>query len=334
MWGGRSTSKVDTIDPTPGDDTVFAGSAWTGGTDAAPRHARVQPIDFRRPTKFPRDLIRRLEHAHESFCRAASMGLSAELRTDVEISVSRTEQLPYGTAMAESSQDSLIAVLDVRPLDTEMALLAEMPFALRLVDRLLGGGGNAHSAPAPQSSSALTDLEIAIVRRAIAGICKPLSATWQDLAGVEFEVASMQTSPMGLQLVSPSEPVLMLILEVRLDGIITPLTLCIPHRSVEPVIDKLEHRYHGQRQKDEASAGKVHAAVSGVDVELRAELGAVDMKVEDVIGLEVGDVVHLRRPAEQGVVLYAGDVATYVGLAGRDSHHRAVQVTGPWSKGK
>ncbi len=324
--------KVDPLDPTLGDATVFADPAWNGGTDPAPRHARVQPIDFRRPTKFPRDLIRRLEHAHESFCRTASMGMSAELRTDVEISIARTEQLPYGTAMAETNQDCLIAVLDVTPLETEMALLVEMPFALRLVDRLLGGGSGKPSEVQPASS--LTDLEITIVRRALASICKPLSATWQDLAEVGFEISSMQTSPMALQLVSPSEPVLMLMLEVRLDSIVTPLTLCIPHRSVEPVIDRLEHRYQGPRQKDDVSAGRVRAAMAGVDVELRAELGAVDMKVEQVIGLEVGDVVHLRRPAEKGVVLYAGDVATYVGQAGRDAHNRAVQVSGRWSKGK
>jgi flagellar motor switch protein FliM len=58
------------------------------------------------------------------------------------------------------------------------------------------------------------------------------------------------------------------------------------------------------------------------------------MKVGDVIGLEVGDVVNLRRPAEKGVVLFAGEVPTYVGQAGRDSHNRAVQVSGRWSKGK
>ncbi len=323
---------VDSHDPTATDVTVFADPAWKAGPEATPRHARVQPIDFRRPTKFPRDLIRRLEHAHESFCRTASMGLSAELRTDVEIVVSRTEQLPYGTAMAETNQDSLIAVLEVKPLETEMALLIEMPFALRLVDRLLGGGGKPSDSLDPTTS--LTDLEVAIVKRAMSAICKPLSATWLDLAQVEFEIASMQTSPMGLQLVSPSEPVLMLILEVRLDSMVTPLTLCIPHRSVEPVIDRLEHRYQGTRHKDDASAGKVRAAMAGVDVELRAELGAVDLKVEHVIGLEVGDVINFRRPAEKGVVLYAGDVPTYVGQAGRDSHNRAVQVSGRWSKGK
>src|ERR671917_341193 len=98
--------------------------------DFGPRQSRVQEIDFRRPTKFPRDLVRRLEHAHESFCRTASSGLSAELRTSFELSVAGTEQLPYGTAMAETHPDSLLAVLDVSPLETEVAMLIEMPLAL------------------------------------------------------------------------------------------------------------------------------------------------------------------------------------------------------------
>src|SRR5919107_3229941 len=207
------------------------------------RQSRVQEIDFRRPTKFPRDLVRRLEHAHESFCRTASSGLSAELRAGLELAVAGSEQLPYGTAMAETDQDALLAVLNVKPLDTEVALLIEMPLALRLVDRLLGGGGKHRDG----SAETLTDLEIVILRRAMTNLVEPLSATWLDLADVEFSIASMQTSPMTFQLVPPSEPVLMLHLEARLDGLVSPIVLCLPYRSVESIVDKLEHRqYHGQ----------------------------------------------------------------------------------------
>src|ERR671927_232962 len=122
-------------------------------TDFGARQSRVQEIDFRRPTKFPRDLVRRLEHAHESFCRTASSGLSAELRTSIEMTVAGSEQLPYGTAMAETHPDSLLAVLEVSPLESEVAMIIEMPLALRLVDRLLGGGGK----PREGSAESLTD---------------------------------------------------------------------------------------------------------------------------------------------------------------------------------
>jgi flagellar motor switch protein FliM len=299
--------------------------------DFGPRQARVQEIDFRRPTKFARELVRRLEHAHESFCRTASSGLSAELRTSFEMSVAGSEQLPYGTAMAETHPDALLAVLDVAPLDSEVALVIEMPLALRLVDRLLGGGGK----PREGSADTMTDLEIVILRRAMASLVEPLSATWLDLADVHFTIASMQTSPMTFQLVPPSEPVLMLHLETRLDGLVSPVVLCIPYRSVESIVGKLEHRhYDGHEVSDPTAANKVREAISGVDVELRAEAGAVDLKASDVLGISVGDVIRLRRPADKGVIVYAGDVPTYVATPGRNGNARALKIDGPWERGR
>jgi flagellar motor switch protein FliM len=300
-------------------------------TEFGQRQSRVQEIDFRRPTKFPRDLVRRLEHAHESFCRTASSGLSAELRTSFELAVAGSEQLPYGTAMAEANPDSLLAVLKVSPLESEFALLMEMPLALRLVDRLLGGGGK----PREGSADSLTDLEIVIVRRAINSIVEPLSATWLDMADAHFAIGSMQTSPMTFQLVPPSEPVLMMHLEARIDGLISPLILCIPYRSVEPIVDKLEQRhYEGHDVGDPATANKVYEAISGVDVELRAEAGAVELKTTDVLGIKVGDVIRLRRPAAKGVTVYAGDVPTYVAMPGRNGNARALKIIGAWERGR
>jgi flagellar motor switch protein FliM len=71
-----------------------------------------------------------------------------------------------------------------------------------------------------------------------------------------------------------------------------------------------------------------------VDVELRVEAGAVDMKVSEVLDLKVGDVVRLKRQADKGVVVYAGDVPTYVGTPGRNGNARAVQVRGAWERGR
>ena len=318
-------------DRNPLDGAALGADAPFGARpEAGPRQARVQEIDFRRPTKFPRDLVRRLEHAHESFCRTASSGLSAELRASFELAVVGSEQLPYGAAMAETDQDALLAVLTIKPLDTEVAMLIEMPLALRLVDRLLGGGGK----PRDVIADSLTDLEVVIVKRAIQSLVEPLSATWLDLADIHFEITSMQTSPMTFQLVPPSEPVLMLHLETRLDGLVSPLVLCMPYRSVEPILHRLEHRHYDGQGKDPAAASKVREAISGVDVELRVEAGAVDLKVADVLHLAVGDVVRLRRPADKGVIVYAADVPTYVATPGRNGNARAVQVRGAWERGR
>ena len=331
MTPGRSPGTVDVHERNPLEGAALGADAAFGTRpEVGPRQARVQEIDFRRPTKFPRDLVRRLEHTHESFCRTASSGLSAELRASFELTVAGSEQLPYGTAMVQVDQDSLVAVLGVQPLETEVAMLMEMPLALRLVDRLLGGGGK----PRDVVPDSLTDLEIVIVRRAMQSLVTPLSATWLDLADVRFDVGSIQTSPMTFQLVPPSEPVLMLHLEARLDGLVSPIIVCIPYSAVEPIVQKLEHRHFDGHAADAVAAQKVQTAISGIDVDLRVEAGAIEMKASEVLDLAVGDVIRLRRPADKGMIVYAGDVPTYVATPGRNGNVRAVQVRGAWERGR
>jgi len=69
-------------------------------------------------------------------------------------------------------------------------------------------------------------------------------------------------------------------------------------------------------------------------VDLRVEAGAIEMKASEVLGLAVGDVIRLRRPADKGMIVYAGDVPTYVATPGRNGNVRAVQVRGAWERGR
>ena len=290
------------------------------------RHPRVREIDFRRPSKFNREQVRRIEVAHENFCQSASSRMSAELRTELQLGVLNTDQLPYGVVMAEEvPRAAFVNLLRVEPLDSEIALIMDLPFALALVARLLGG----HGGPSGQRTS-LTDLELTVARRAVRSFVDSLSSTWDDLADVKLELGGHATSPMSVQIVSPSEPTLLLNLSAQIDGLMSILTLVIPHSSVERIMSKLEQGHYGPAQVDEQSAADMHEAVSDVDMELRAEVGAIELPLAEVLAMKAGDVVRLRRPVSKGVVLYAGDVPAHIGDPGRNGNARAVQVRQPW----
>jgi flagellar motor switch protein FliM len=293
---------------------------------ASTRHPRVREIDFRRPSKFNREQVRRIEVAHENFCQSASNRMSAELRTELQLAVLNTDQLPYSVVMAEEvPRQALVTLLKMEPLGTEVALIMDLPLALALVARLLGGSGG----PSGQPTS-LTDVELTVAQRAVASIVDGLSSTWHDLAGVTFEMSGHAISPMSVQIVSPSEPTLLLNLSAMFDGLMSIVTLVIPHTSVEKIMSKLEQGHYGPALIDDESASKMHDAVGDVDLELRAEVGAVELPLTQVLQMREGDVVRLRRPASKGVVLYAGEVPAHVADPGRNGNFRAVQVRQPW----
>jgi flagellar motor switch protein FliM len=293
---------------------------------ATTRHPRVREIDFRRPSKFNREQVRRIEVAHENFCQSASSRLSAELRTELQLGVVNTDQLPYNVVMAEEvPRQALVTLLRLQPLDTEVALIIDLPFALALVARLLGGSGG----PSGQPTS-LTDVELTVARRAVASLVDTLSATWHDLAGVTFELDGHAISPMSVQIVSPSEPTLLLNLSAMIDGLMSIMTLVIPHTSIERIMSKLEQGHYGPALIDDESASKMHDAVGDVSLEMRAEVGSIQLPLTEVLKMEAGDVVRLRRPASRGIVLYAGEVPAHVADPGRNGNFRAVQIRQPW----
>src|SRR5262249_41248314 len=66
--------------------------------------------------------------------------------------------------------------------------------------------------------------------------------------------------------------------------------------------------------------------VEEVDIEVRAEIGAVDLRIADVLGLREGDIVRLNVPAEDGVRLMGGGDELYRAFPGACQRQLAVQI--------
>src|SRR3954447_11507157 len=294
------------------------------------RQHRVREIDFRRPSKFNREQVRRLEHAHDTFCQSASSRLSGELRTELQLGVLGTDQLPYSVVMAaEVPRPSFITMIKIEQLETEIALVMEMPLAHCLVGRLLGAGANASTGGNPSN---LTAIEVAVARRAVNSLVDSLSTTWMDLAEVSLKPVATSLSPLGVSIVPPSEPTLLLKFSAQVDNVASVMTLLLPHRSVEALMHLFEHNVYGMQLDESSSSHEMHDAMGGVDVELRAEVAAVELSLADVLRMRPGDVIPLERPVSRGVTLYVDEVPAYTGNPGRNGNVRAVQVREPWSE--
>ncbi len=157
-----------------------AGPGRAQGGGRARRTRRVREIDFSRPSKFAQDQQRRLERAHEAFCRTAATQLSAELLTDVEMEVLGVDQLTWSTAIGQTPQPSISAIVQANPLGTQFLMSTELSLVLRLVERLLGGPGSGKVRPRE-----LTEIEMAIVRRVTArcsSSCRSSGTSWSTCA--------------------------------------------------------------------------------------------------------------------------------------------------------
>ena len=291
----------------------------------ATRQGRVREVDFARPTKFSQEQQRRIARHHQAFCRAAQTQLSAEFRATIELDVAGVDQQTWIAALQEVSQPSLYAVVATSS-GAPLVVTVEHAAVMTMVEWLLGGLGEVR--PLERE---FTEVEIALARRVFATIVSHLSRTWQDLLQTELSLGGLETQQTGLQFVSHSEPTLAVTFSLRLGALDSSLVLLVPHRSVEPLLDRLSRGRYGEGVEvgpDRNAEETVHAALRGVAVEVRAEVGSRNLSLEDVLALKAGDVVRLG-PAASGGTLFAHEVALHRIRPGRSGNRRAVSILEP-----
>ena len=300
------------------------GQLPVAGTQApASRRRRVRKIDFARPSKFTTDQQRRLERAHENFCRSVSTRMSAELRTPISVELIDTAQLTWANALAEVPRRSVTGIVEVAPIDGRILLTAELTLLLGLLERVLGGSPADRPTERP-----LTDVDRALVARLFQTLLDELSISFNDLADLRFNLLDIDTERAPAQLAPLSEPSLAMTFEFKLGRSSSTMVLLIPHRAIEPVLRVAIRSEHDATAAADAAAA-VGEAMGEVTVQLRAEVGSVDMSLHEVLALRPGDVLRLDGGTEEGAVtLFADAVALHRAKLGRNGRKRAVGILG------
>jgi flagellar motor switch protein FliM len=293
------------------------------------RSPRLRTVNFARPTKFTSDQERRLSRSLESFCRTASTRLSAELRVPIELEVIASTQLTFSTAQSQLPANSVCAVLEVSPIDTRLLMSAELSFVLCALEALLGAAPD----HAPKERR-LTEIDWALSRRLFQTMLGQLSLIWHDVADVELGLGALEGSTENAQIAPFSEPTLSLTIEARIARTSSTLSLLVPYCAIAPVAAAFSQRDGAGPSGSDEAAEAVDAALRGVEITMRAEVGDTRMTVEDVLALKPGDVVRLDGQAASGITLYADQVRVHRARPGRNGLKRAAQVLGPVEEGR
>lgn len=291
----------------------------------ARRARRIREIDFSRPSKFTQDQQKRIERAHEAYCRTVTNQLSADLRMPVELEVINVAQHVWSSALEEVPVPSVFAIIGTRQQSTRILLSIELHALLLMIVRQLGGSMGEKST----GQRDLTEIELVLTRRILGTLIGELSLVWNDLLGTELDLMALETSLAAVQLVPPSDPALVITIEARFKDVSSTISLLLPHRSIAGSLETLSsglYRDSDNGEPDLAAAETMRTSLGEVDVEIRAEVAAVELPIEDVLALQPGDLLRFKAPAANGVMLYADQVAIHRARPGRSENSRAVSV--------
>ena len=311
------------------DDRIAAlvAAAREGKLDQSGGEGRRAPalrrMSFTRPTKFSHDLQRRIARSHETFCRKVAGRLGAELRVPVDVEVISITQHTWANAHSELPPTAVCGVLEAADPRTRMLLSSELTLVVGLIERMLGGGLDT----APRERK-LSDIDWALTRRIFEDLTEDLSAIWKDAAELELGLAGFESQADSAELSLVSEPTLSITAEVRVAASSSILTLLIPYRSIEPVAERLTTNGLRDREGEPEARRRMSGALADVEVEVRAEVAALEMPLSAVAALAPGDLIEFDVAASEGVTLLAGAAPIGSAMPGQSGGRRAVQLTG------
>ncbi|MDF2629965.1 MAG: fliM [Symbiobacteriaceae bacterium] len=299
------------------------------GANQAPK--RIRQYDFRRPDKFSKDQIRTLQMIHENFIRPLQTYFAGRFRTMVQMVVGSVDQNTYAEFIRSISNPSVICPFTMAPLPGTCVLDINPVIAFPMIDRLMGGPGGSMPQTRP-----LTEIESAVMQGVLRGTLDAYAEAWRNVLDMKMTPGNIETNPMFVQVAAPGEIVITVAVDVRVGEHVGVITLCLPHLTLEPILDKLSAHNWFKTQSREirpADAAAIQSVVGEAKVPVSAELGRVDLTVGEILELGIGDVVVLDTKLTDPVRVRVGNETKFKGKPGQIRGRVVVEIEGDASKG-
>lgn len=288
---------VDVLSQEEIDALLTAISTGEDTTDEIKEYAqeqrKVKIYDFKRPDKFSKDQIRTLQMMHETFARLTTTSLSAQLRTLVHVHVASVDQLTYEEFIRSIPSPTTLAVINMDPLKGSSVLEIDPSITFTIIDRLFGGSGEA-----TKMSRELTDIELSVIEGIIVRILGNLRESWSNVIDLRPRLGNIETNPQFAQIVPPNDMVVLVTLETKVGEVEGMTNFCIPYITIEPIISKLSAQYWYSSIRKGATRENFNVLkerLEAIQVDVIAELGSTEIKMNEVINLQRGDIIKLHN---------------------------------------
>jgi flagellar motor switch protein FliM len=257
----------------------------------------------------------------QNFCRLFAADLSTLVGSEVEMTLAPVQQWSWDDLLNALPEPYCAARLSMPPIAGTGLIILEVPMAIAIVEKLLGGAGVAQ-----ESAEPLTEVELALLgevqQHAVGDLAESLSLL------VETQpVVARQEGRLQLKRASAARSLLIALeFDISMKEATGHLRIAIP---APGLLSKLE-AFSG------TSAAPTSVADTGrlgnCTLETSVRFNQTALASRRVVELAPGDVVVLDHRTNEPLTLYVGPVPYLSVLAGRRGAQKAFAVVGPPGK--
>jgi len=194
------------------------------------------------------------------------------------------------------------------------------------VDVLLGGRRSAR--PIRIEGRLYTTIEQEIVKRMAEIILTDLSAAFDPISPVTFQLDRLETTPRFATITRPNNPALLVRMRVDMEDRGGGIEILLPHTTLEPIRELLLQMFMGEKFGQDIMWEKHFTKeVRQTEVKLQVVLDEKKISLGDVLQFKVGSTLLLDRAPDDEVMIKCGGVTVTTGKAGKMGDNIAVSLS-------
>lgn len=276
---------------------VVSGEVDTTPKDEPAPASGVKQYDLLNQERIIRGRMPTLELINDRFIRRQSVAWTSLLREAIDFVVVGTQVIKFGEFLKKVPMPSSLNVFHMHPLRGNALFVMDAFLVYLIVDYFFGGKGQTHVKPEGRD---FTPVQLRIIKRLLLAALADLEKSWHAVLPVTIEYVRSESNPQFAMVVTASEIVVVVTLQVIIGETSRDLFLVYPYSMLEPIKEKL---YSGlvsdQLEQDGSWNMKFREKLQECELPITVRLGTATVTVQDLLNFAPGDVVVLdQRPGD------------------------------------
>lgn len=310
------------IKPAGGDPNANLGEVKKSKEDSR----NIVSYDLTSQDRIIRGRLPQLEVIYEKFMRAFRVSLSSALRKIASITLTSTEFLKFGEFINTLPIPTCMSVLRFNNLRGSALLVIEAKLAYALVDSFFGGADRPY---AKLDGKEFTPIELQIVKKVVELAIHDLEASWATIEKIGCSFQRTEINPQFVGIVPPTDVVIASTFDVELEQASGTISIVIPYSTIEPIKQKLSNGFQVESDQTDKKlwTSIIKEQLLETDVDIKVNLGETEIKLSDLMGLKIGDIIPLTQDSSGELDVQVENVRKFKGYYGVHHGTVAMQIT-------
>ncbi|MCC5914330.1 MAG: FliM/FliN family flagellar motor switch protein [Balneolaceae bacterium] len=283
----------------------------------------VEPYDFRQPKLFSKEIMRTLRTLHDVLARNLSRVFSSTLRQKVDVSLQKLDQISSSEFIHKLESPNVIYMLSVKELGGELIAVIPPALCIHTIERQSGGRGDEMS-----DRRTLTTIEEKIISRVMKNINSEIVIAWEPYLDISINEYTYESKPENVHVASV-DPTIVANFEIDLGKHKSFIQISYPYSLLKKAMNDTAMKRGNQAKTEKLSDEQMQLykhTLSNAGVLIRPLLGTTKLSVDEISGLEEGDVITLNQRTDKPLEVRVNGVKKMTAYPGLIQGRRAVKI--------